>query len=112
MADYFSEFSKNIECLTPELAVFLNNGSGPLNWSYNQLNQRIGDLRWAVLVNQKLSLERYQTALAGMTFSYLNGPFSLTEIPNEQMKIILDLGIVPVTVSNVAVIRENYPIVE
>lgn len=61
----------------------------------------------AVLVNEKLSLERYQTALAGMTFSYKK--FLFHGIPDERMKIVLELGIVPVTIENIAVIREDYP---
>ena len=113
MADYFAEFSKDADCLPTELAVFLNSGSGPLGWSYSRLNQRIGDqggkLRRAVLINQDLSLERYRTALADMTFSYRDNPFPFTDIPNERMKIVLELGIAPVTAGNIAVIRGNYP---
>lgn len=71
-------------------------------------NQQADKLRQAVLVNQDISLERYQTALAGMTFSY-QSTFPFTEIPDERMKIVLDLGMAPVTVENAAVIRENYP---
>lgn len=44
-----------------------------------------------------------------MTFSYRDNPFPFTNIPNERMKIVLDLGIAPVTADNIAVIRENYP---
>lgn len=113
MADYFAEFNKDADCLPTELAVFLNSGSGSLGWSYSQLNQRIGDqgdkLCRAVLINQDLSLERYRTALEDMTFSYRNNPFPFTNIPNERMKIVLELGIAPVTADNIAVIRENYP---
>ena len=62
MADYFAEFSKDTDDLPPELTAFLNSGSGPLGWSYERLNQRIGDqsgkLRRAILVNQELSPER------------------------------------------------------
>ena len=113
MADYFVEYGKNTETLPPELTTFINNGSGPLDWEYAQLNQRIGDqadkLRQAVLVNEDLSLERYRAALMGMNFSYRKNPFPFHEIPEDQMKIVLDLGIVPVTVKNTAVIREHYP---
>lgn len=113
MADYFAEFSKDTDDLPPELTAFLNSGSGPLGWSYERLNQRIGDqsgkLRRAILVNQELSPERYRAALAGMTFSYRTVPFPFHEIPDERMKIILDLRIAPVTVKNIGVIREHYP---
>lgn len=112
IADYFVESCKDTDHLPSELAAFINSGSGLLDWDYDQLNQRIGDqapkLRQAVLVTQDLSLERYRTALAGMNFCY-QGPFPFTEIPDEQMKIVLDLGIVPVTVKNTAVIRKSYP---
>ena len=111
MADYFAEFGRDTDILPPELAAFINSGSGSLGWKYEQLNQRINDqaenLRQAVLVNEELSLERYQTALAGMTFSYKKFPFH--GIPDERMKIVLELGIVPVTIENIAVIREDYP---
>lgn len=113
MADYFAEFGKDTDCLPSELAAFINNGNGPLDWNYDQLNQRIddqaGNLRKAVLVNQDLSIERYRTALAGLNFLYRSNPFPFTDISDERMKIVLDLGIVPVTVKNIAVIRENYP---
>ena len=113
MADYFAEFAEDTNTLPLELAAFINNGSGPLAWKYTQLNQRIGNqtrkLRQAVLVNEDLSLERYQAALEGMTFSYQKTPFPFHEIPEDRMKIILDLGIAPVTVMNTAVIREHYP---
>jgi hypothetical protein len=36
-------------------------------------------------------------------------PFPFYEIPDERMKIILDLEIVPVAVKNIEVIREHYP---
>lgn len=111
MADYFAEFAKDTDTLPPELVTFINSGSGPLVWSYTQLNHRIGDLasklRRAVLVNEDISLERYQTALAGMTFSYEKFPFH--GIPDERMKIALGLRIAPVTIENIAVIREHYP---
>lgn len=111
MADYFAEWNQDSAVLPPELAAFINNGSGSLGWKYAQLNQRIGDqankLRQAVLINEELSLKRYRTALAGMTFSYQKFPFH--EIPEDRMKIVLDLGIVPVNVMNAAVIREYYP---
>ena len=111
MADYFAEFGRDTDILPPELAAFINSGSGSLGWKYEQLNQRINDqaenLRQAVLVNEELSLERYQTALAGMTFSYKK--FPLHGIPDERMKIVLELEIVPVTIENIAVIREDYP---
>ena len=111
MADYFAEFGRDTDILPPELAAFINSSSDSLGWKYEQLNQRINDqaenLRQAVLVNEELSLERYQTALAGMTFSYKKFPFH--GIPDERMKIVLELGIVPVTIENIAVIREDYP---
>jgi len=113
IADYFAEFGKDTALLPPELTTFINNGSGLLDWSFDQLNQRIGDqavkLRQAVLVNEDLFLERYRVALEGMTFSYRSDAFPFTEIPDERMKVVLDLGIAPVTVKNVAAIRENYP---
>ena len=111
MADYFAEFGKDTTALPPELAAFINSGSGPLVWSYTQLNHRIGDLasklQRDVLVNEDISLERYQTALAGMSFSYKKFPFH--GIPDERMKIALELRIAPVTIENIAVIREHYP---
>lgn len=113
MADYFAELDKDKVALPPELADFINGGSGPLGWEFDQLNQRIsdqaGNLRQAVLVNEDLFLERYRAALAGMTFSYRKDPFLLREISEDRMKIVLDLGIVPVTVKNTEVIREYYP---
>nr|WP_326209174.1 hypothetical protein [uncultured Oscillibacter sp.] len=113
MADYFAEFAKDTDTLPPELVTFINNGNGVLGWKYKQLNQRIGDraskLWHAVLVDEGLSLERYRAALAGMTISYRKNPFPLHEISEDRMKIVLDLGIVPVTVKNTEVIREYYP---
>lgn len=113
MADYFAEFGKDTATLPPELADFINGGRGPLGWEFDQLNQRISDqaenLCQAVLVNEDLSSERYRAALAGMTFSYRKDPFPFHEIPDDRMKIVLDLGIVPVTVNNIEVIREYYP---
>lgn len=113
IADYFAEFGKDAAFLPPELTTFINNGSGLLDWSFDQLNQRIGDqadkLRRAVIVSEGLFLERYRVALEGMTFSYRSDSFPFTEISDERMKIVLDLGILPVTVKNVTVIRENYP---
>lgn len=113
MADYFAGFGKDEDGLPPELTAFIDSGSGPLGWSYDRLAQRIGDqsgrLRRAVLLNQELSLERYRTALAGMTFSYRTASFPFHEIPDERMKIVLDLGIAPVTAKNAGVIRAHYP---
>ena len=43
IADYFAEFGKDMDNLSSELSDFINSGSEPLDWSYNQLNQRIGD---------------------------------------------------------------------
>lgn len=113
MADYFAEFGEDTDTLPPELAAFINSGSGALDWKYVQLNQRIGNkagkLCHAILIDESLSPERYRTALAGMTFSYRKNPFPFHEIPDDRMKIVLDLGIVPVTVKNTEVIREYYP---
>lgn len=113
MADYFAKFSKDTDCLPPELADFINGGSGPLGWDYDKLNQRIEDLadklRQSVLVSEVLDLERYQTALEGMTFAYSNGPFPFHDLSDERMKIVLKLGIVPITVDNTEVIRKHYP---
>ncbi len=113
IADYFAEFGKDTDLLPPELTTFINSGSELLDWSYDRLNQRIGNqagkLRRAVLVNQDLSPERYRTALEGMTFSYRSTPFPFTGIPDERMKIVLGLEIAPVTVQNTEVIREHYP---
>ena len=68
MAYYFAKFSKETDSLPPELADFINSGSGSLGWDYDKLNQRIEDLahklRQSVLVNETLELERYQAALA------------------------------------------------
>lgn len=111
MADYFAEFGKEADTLPPELAAFINSGSEPLDWSYSLLNQRMGNLanklRRDVLTNEDISLERYRTALNGMTFSYQKFPFH--GIPDERMKIVLELGIVPITVKNTEVIRKYYP---
>ena len=111
MADYFAEFGKEADTLPPELAAFINSGSEPLDWSYSLLNQRMGNLanklRRDVLTNEDISLERYRTALNGMTFSYQKFPFH--GIPDERMKIVLELGIVPITVKNTEVIRKHYP---
>ena len=113
MADYFAEFGKDTNTLPLELAAFINGGNGSLAWKYDQLNQRLGDLadklRQAVLVDEDLSLERYRAALTGMTFSYQEDPFPFYEIPDERMKIVLDLEIVLVSVKNIEVIREHYP---
>lgn len=113
MADYFAKSGKDTDSLPPELSAFIDSSSRPLDWGYTQLNQRIGDqaakLRQAVLVSEDLSLERYQAALEGMTFSYQKSPFPFREIPDERMKVVLELGIAPVTVKNVEVIREYYP---
>lgn len=113
MADYFSELGEDADTLPPELAAFINSGSGALDWKYVQLNQRIGNkagkLCHAILIDESLSLERYRAALAGMTFSCRKNPFPFHEIPDDRMKIVLDLGIVPVTVNNIGVIRKYYP---
>jgi len=113
MADYFVESGKDTDSLSPELTDFIDSGSGPLGWSYNHLNQRIGDqahkLCQAILVSENLSLERYRAALEGMSFFYRKDPFPFYEIPDERMKIVLELGMIPVTVKNTEVIREHYP---
>lgn len=113
MADYFAKFSKDTNGLPPELADFINSGSGPLDWDYDKLDQRIDDLadelRQSVLVNEVLKLERYQIALEGMTFAYWDSPFPFYNLSDERMKIVLKLGIVPITVSNTEVIRKHYP---
>jgi len=113
MADYFAELDQSTDELPVELAAFVDSGTDDLKWNYDDLNNRIGKgnadrLRNAVLSNQSISLERFRTALAGMTFEYHSG-FPLTDIPDDRMKIILELNIAPMTVKNIEVIRKNYP---
>lgn len=112
IADYFASLSAGTDGLTPELASFIDSNTGALYWNFSALNERIGEdvavqLRCAVLSNTTISLDRYRSALSAMTFEYKN--FSITNIPNDRMKIVLELEIVPMTVDNVSVIRENYP---
>lgn len=112
MADFYAEVDRDTDALPPELTSFIDSGSGPINWGFIQLNQRIGDqaskLRGAVLTNRDISLEHYRTALKGMGFSYQNSSFPFLDIPEDRMRIVLDLGIVPVTEGNVEVIRDHY----
>lgn len=113
MADYFAKSGKDTDSLPSELSAFINSGGGPLEWNFDRLNKRIDDqaanLRKAVLVSENLSLERYRAALEGMTFSYRKNPFPFHDISDERMKIVLELGIAPVTVKNIEVIRDYYP---
>lgn len=112
MADYFVESGKDTDNLSPELSAFINSSCTPLDWNFDHLNERIGDqadkLRQAVLVSKTLSLERYRAALEGMTFSYQSS-FPFHDIPDERMKIVLEVGIVPVTIKNAEVVKEYYP---
>ena len=113
MADYFAELDQGVEELPAELATFINSSTDMLNWNYDDLNNRIGNekadrLRRAVLSSQNISLDRFRTALAGMTFQY-SGGFPLTNVPDDRMKIILDLKIAPMTIQNIEVIRKSYP---
>ena len=111
IADYFASLSMDTDGLTPELASFIDSSTKALHWNFSALNERIGkeaaiQLRRAVLSNTAISLERYKSALSSMTFKYKD--FPITNIPNDRMKIVLQLEIVPMTVENVAVIRRNY----
>lgn len=113
MADYFAGLEQSSEELPNELTIFINSGSGRLDWGYDNLDARIGHekadmLRRAILSSKTISLERFRTALAGMTFEYKNG-FPLTDISEDRMKVILELNIVPMTVENIEVVRKSYP---
>lgn len=113
IADYFAELDQDTGNLSPVLAAFIDSGTGELDWNYEALNKHIGKekadkLRCAVLSDQKISLERFQTALAGMNLEYREG-FPFTDVPDDRMKIILELNIVPMTVKNIGIIRKSYP---
>ncbi len=112
IADYFASLCEVTDELPSELATFINSGSEKLRWSYSALNERIGEeaaiqLRRAVLSNTTISLERYRSILSSMTVKYDH--FPITGIPDNRMKIIFELRMMPMTARNIAVIRENYP---
>lgn len=112
MADYFASVNTDADELAPELADFINSGTGGLGWNFSALNARIGKemairLRRTVLSNTTISLERYRSALYAMTVEYNH--FPIVDIPGDRMEIVLQLKIAPMTVENINVIRENYP---
>lgn len=112
IADYFGELGDDVTVLCPELADFINSDTKKFEWKYKDLNERISkikadNLRQAVLCSTDISLERYRAALAGMTYEYRQG-FPHINIPDERMKIVFELRIIPMTKENVLAVRENY----
>lgn len=111
IADYFTSLEES-NILTSELANFINSSTEKLYWSHSALNERIGEekaiqLQLAILSNTDISLERYRSALSGITTQYI--PFPITNIPDDRMKVVFELKMIPMTANNVTVIRKNYP---
>lgn len=112
MADYFASLDADTDELAPELTDFINSGSEKLHWNFSALNEKIGvetaiQLQRAVLSNTTISLEQYRSILSSMTVKYDH--FPITSIPDNRMKIVFELRMVPMTAKNIAVIRGSYP---
>lgn len=112
IADYFAALKPDSDDLTPELAEFINSGTGKLGWRYDNLTDRIGEdsaskLCRAILSSTELPLDRYRTALEGFSIAYEFG-LPVTVPSDEQMKIVLELNLLPITVDNIEEIRKKY----
>lgn len=112
IADYFVELSDDKNGLRPELADFIDSGTEKLGWNDKALNDRIDSacadrLRLAVIQNTTISLDRYRIVLADMTVKF--DSFSISGLPDDRMKVVLELRMVAMTAKNVEFIRENYP---
>lgn len=112
IADYFAALEPDSDDLPPGLSEFINSGTGKLGLGYDNLNDRIGEdsarkLRRAILSSTELSLDRYSTSLEGFTIEYRGG-LPVTVPSDEQMKIVIKLNLLPITVDNIEEIRKKY----
>lgn len=113
IADYFaSQCGDDNEELPAQLAEFINSSDEQLNWSWDTLNSRIGkgtasQLRKAIVKSSAVSLPRYRTAIASLTFSY--NEFPTIACSEDRLKVLFDLKVISMTTENIEIVKDQYP---
>ncbi len=109
---YYMEYCSGKNPLDDHIIDYLQRNSGSIMWEWNALAEPIGTDETNVLYRKliqctKLSLDSYQAILEPIGASYT--AFSIKDIPDEYMTVVIRLGIIKVTAENIKFMRTTYP---
>ena len=106
---YFMEYCDGEDPLDSHLTGFLQRGSG-ISWTWRILCGEIGEAKASALYRKliqcaDLSPDRYRTLLKPISARYTS--FTIKGLPDPYVGILIELGIIPVTVENVKFMRAS-----
>lgn len=106
ISSYFKSYQ-----YTPQLISFINDGEPLLDFSTLTDNTEEGDegfpLYDASIREEKLSNIKYKEIMSTLGCHYTT--FDIPGLANEKLNILIDIGVIPMSVELLEFIRENYP---
>lgn len=112
IARYFVLHQDTDNTLRTELVNFINNSKGKFEWTYASISSWVGDsgrdgLLSALIRCNSLNSERYRACLKPLGLRYRS--FTLSSLSDEHIDILIEIGIIPITVETLTFMRDNYP---
>lgn len=109
---YYAEYCSKTNPLDDHLVGFLQRGNSGIAWTWDNLCDEMGTDEANVFYQKliqctALSPDCYRAVLKPIDAHYT--PFIIKGLPDEYAKVLIDLGIIPVTAENIKFMRASYP---
>lgn len=108
---YYLEYCAGEKKLDDHMIHFLQQGDRDITWTWDDLLNQLGKTEANILYSKliqcdALSTDRYREILRPIDAHYTS--FSIKNLPNAHVKILIELGIIAVTAQNIEFMRGSY----